>query len=403
MTNNARAADRILGSLRSAEGKGIARIEDRFDTDIDDLWSALTDPHRLASWLGEVEGDLQLGGEFRARFFASGWEGMGRVEACEPPQRLQVLTKDADNPFEHVIEATLAADGDQTILVWEERRMPLDQLAAYGAGIQVHVEDLAAYLDGRGRCDAAARFGELFPAYQELTPSQPASDQSRRMVAQHRRRARRLRVRRLGRRCRLSSQSVWCSLDRVKSTAARPVEADSAEAGTRHVRCRMDRRRSARLRRIRRLDRPQGFPAYLRVFHPAQKRDGTPVSWAEIAKLNGKTAHAGMQLGAIRGYSEPNPPAQPGVFDVEPRRGSLPSEWRRCSPPRWPATRPPGPMLVCGLGGLGRHTGRRGGSAEVRGARTGLPPSSWPGRRGDREHERLAVSARTVRKPVVAR
>ena len=80
MTSNARAGDRVLGSLRSTEGKGIVRMEDHFDTDIDDLWSALTDPRRLASWLGEVEGDLRLGGEFRARFFASGWEGTGRVE-----------------------------------------------------------------------------------------------------------------------------------------------------------------------------------------------------------------------------------------------------------------------------------------------------------------------------------
>ena len=47
--------------------------------------------------------------------------------------------------------------------------MPVDLLAAYGAGVQVHAEDLAAYLAGRERCDAAARFDELFPAYQELT------------------------------------------------------------------------------------------------------------------------------------------------------------------------------------------------------------------------------------------
>ena len=73
-----------------------------------------------------------------------------------------------DQPDEDVIEATLTADGDKTILVWEERGMPLDQIAAYGAGVQIHVEDLAAYLAGRERRDAAARFGELFPTYQEL-------------------------------------------------------------------------------------------------------------------------------------------------------------------------------------------------------------------------------------------
>jgi uncharacterized protein YndB with AHSA1/START domain len=167
MTSNAPAGPRILGSLRSADGKGIVRMQDRFDTDIEDLWSALTDPSRLARWLGEVEGDLRLGGEFRARFF-DGWEGTGRVKACEPPRRLLVATKHHRQADEQVIEAMLAADGDQTILVWEERRMPLDLLAAYGAGIQVHVEDLAAHLAGRERCDGEARWNELMPSYQDL-------------------------------------------------------------------------------------------------------------------------------------------------------------------------------------------------------------------------------------------
>jgi uncharacterized protein YndB with AHSA1/START domain len=168
MTSKARGSGRILGSLRSADGKGIVRMEDRYDTDIDDLWSALTDPRRLARWIGEVEGDLRLGGEFRARFFTSGWEGTGRVEACEPPQRLLLLTRAPDEPDEHVIEATLTADGDQTILAIEERGMPLDQLAAYGAGVQIHVEDLAAHLAGRERSDTKARWDELLPAYQDL-------------------------------------------------------------------------------------------------------------------------------------------------------------------------------------------------------------------------------------------
>jgi uncharacterized protein YndB with AHSA1/START domain len=171
MTSNARGSDRILGSLRSAEGMGIVRMEDRFDTDIDDLWSALTEPGRLARWIGDVEGDLRPGGEFRARFFASGWEGTGRVEACDPPRRLLVATEQPGQPDEHAIEVTLATDGDQTILVWEERGMPLDHLAAYGSGIQVHVEDLAAHIAGRERGDADARWGELLPAYQALAVS----------------------------------------------------------------------------------------------------------------------------------------------------------------------------------------------------------------------------------------
>ena len=71
-------------------------------------------------------------------------------------------------PDEDVIEVTLTADASQTILVWEERGMPLDLLAAYGAGVQIHVEDLTAYLAGRERVNAAARWEELEAAYRDL-------------------------------------------------------------------------------------------------------------------------------------------------------------------------------------------------------------------------------------------
>jgi len=167
MTSNAAAGNRIVGTLRSADGKGVVRMEDRFHTGIDDLWSALTDPGRLARWLGEFEGDLRLGGEFRARFF-DGWEGAGRVDVCEPPRHLLVMTKHVRQTDEHAVEATLTADGDRTVLILELRGMPVNLLAEYGAGNQVHVEDLAAYLAGRERGDGEARWNELLPAYRDL-------------------------------------------------------------------------------------------------------------------------------------------------------------------------------------------------------------------------------------------
>jgi uncharacterized protein YndB with AHSA1/START domain len=169
MTSSERAANRILGTLRSQDGKGVVTVQDRFDTDIDDLWAAISDPDRLRRWLGEVEGDLRVGGHFRAHFsLASGWEGTGRVEACEPPRRLLVRTVAAGKSDEQFIEATLTADGDQTILVWEERGMPVRLLAPYGAGIQAQVEDLGAYIAGRNGTDFGVRWSALHPAYEEL-------------------------------------------------------------------------------------------------------------------------------------------------------------------------------------------------------------------------------------------
>jgi uncharacterized protein YndB with AHSA1/START domain len=177
MTSNTGPGTRILGSLRSADGKGVVRIEDRYDTGIDDLWSAVTDPGRLARWYGQATGDLRPGGEFRLYIQSDDWDGTGRVAACEPPRRLLVTTRETDEsylrgqgvpPYDEAIEATLTADGDQTVLVIEVRGMPLDAIAFYGAGWQIHAESLAAYLAGRERGDTEARWAELVPGYQDL-------------------------------------------------------------------------------------------------------------------------------------------------------------------------------------------------------------------------------------------
>jgi len=176
MTSNASPGTRILGSIRSADGAGVVRIEDRYDTDIDDLWSAITDPVRLARWFGEVDGELSQRGEFRVRIADAG-DRTGQVEACERPERLVVTTRETDEsyrrgqgvpPFDAVWDITLTADGDRTNLVIEVRGIPLDKIAFYGAGWQIHAENLAAYLAGQEPGDIEARWGELVPPYEDL-------------------------------------------------------------------------------------------------------------------------------------------------------------------------------------------------------------------------------------------
>lgn len=167
MSDETQARGRVVGTLRSEDGRGVVRMEDRCDTERHDLWTALTDPARLARWIATVEGELRAGGEFRASF-TSGWEGTGRVQVCDPPRRLLVTMTPDQGDDETVIEAALYADGDHTRLVIEERGLPLGELAAYGAGWQAHIEDLAAHLDGRERGDLGARWTELISSYREL-------------------------------------------------------------------------------------------------------------------------------------------------------------------------------------------------------------------------------------------
>ncbi len=170
MTDNQGPA--IEATLHSLGGTGVVRLKSRYETDIDDLWSALTDPKRLARWYANVEGDLRLGGEFTATVHASGWDGRGRIDVCDPPRKL-VVTMWEEEGDEGVVVAELVADGDHTILLIERSGMPLDRAWAYGAGWQAHLEDLSAHLAGQDRSESPSdswpRWEELASSYREMT------------------------------------------------------------------------------------------------------------------------------------------------------------------------------------------------------------------------------------------
>lgn len=74
---------------------------------------------------------------------------------------------------------------------------------------------------------------------------------------------------------------------------------------------------------------PAGFGAYVRVFHPARRRitgdELVQVRWADIATANGTHVNPAMQLNALTRSLKYQHQGQPGVYDVEPREGSLPT------------------------------------------------------------------------------
>jgi uncharacterized protein YndB with AHSA1/START domain len=158
--------NRILGSMRRIDEKrGAVRVEDVYDTDIADLWSAITEPDRLARWLATVAGDLRVG-ETVQTHFTSTWEGPGRIDVCDAPNHL-VVTMEPGTDDETVIEAVLTAEGERTRLVVEERGLPLEVLYKHGAGWHAHIEDLGRHLGGRESI-WKARWEELTPVYEAL-------------------------------------------------------------------------------------------------------------------------------------------------------------------------------------------------------------------------------------------
>lgn len=156
---------KILGTLRTEDGRGVVHLEDVYPTDIHDLWSAISEPDRLARWLVTVDGDTSIGNTFGAQF-TSGWDGNLRVDVCSAPHNLVVTASDDEG--ETIMEATLTPEGAGTRLVVEERGLPLSEYAGHGSGWQAHFEDLGAYLAGRGASNWHDRWRELTPAYEEL-------------------------------------------------------------------------------------------------------------------------------------------------------------------------------------------------------------------------------------------
>jgi uncharacterized protein YndB with AHSA1/START domain len=161
----------IEGTLHSNNGVGVVRLKARYEAYNEVVWSAITDPQRLAGWYGRVNGDLHIGGEFTAVVYTSGWDGQGRVDVCVPEQHL-VVTMWEEEGKEHSAAVELVADGDHTILELEVRGVPIDVVWAYGAGWQEHLEDLGSHLEGRNRADvpvtSEAHFDELAALYREM-------------------------------------------------------------------------------------------------------------------------------------------------------------------------------------------------------------------------------------------
>lgn len=131
------------------------------------------EPEHLSRWYGDLSDDLRLGGTYRAHLHASGWEGTGCIEACEPLRRLAISSRGDEAAFGARIDVALVASDGHTDVRVEQRGVPFDLLWAFGAGLHLHVEDLRCHVEGlgpdarlRSPQESGALFDALEPDYQ---------------------------------------------------------------------------------------------------------------------------------------------------------------------------------------------------------------------------------------------
>ena len=116
---------RVRRTPRPDGGENVTVLARRsYRADLEDTWSALTDPDRIARWFMPISGDLRLGGGFQLEGNAS-----GDILECERPTRFRVTFGGETS----IVEVRLADAGDGTTALELEHTVPIE-MAQSGAG-----------------------------------------------------------------------------------------------------------------------------------------------------------------------------------------------------------------------------------------------------------------------------
>jgi uncharacterized protein YndB with AHSA1/START domain len=120
------AIDRTVSRTPREDGGENVTVVARktYAADLEDTWSALTDPARIARWFMAVSGDLRVGGSFEL----DGNPG-GDILECEQPRRLRVTYGGETS----IVEVRLSTDGDGVTTLELEHTVPIE-MAQSGAG-----------------------------------------------------------------------------------------------------------------------------------------------------------------------------------------------------------------------------------------------------------------------------
>ena len=154
----------------TTEDDGRQRLEFRrsWPDPIDDVWSALTEPERLARWIGRYEGERAVGGKGSFFMTMEGVEPAGSpatIVECAPPRRLVVETT---GPAEENwrMELDLAEEDGRTVLVFRQRFAAGADVADIAGGWHWYLDKLDEEVSGRpGPADWETFWAEVGPGY----------------------------------------------------------------------------------------------------------------------------------------------------------------------------------------------------------------------------------------------
>ncbi|MGY0499952.1 SRPBCC family protein [Nocardia sp. FBN12] len=140
-----------------------------FRAPISDVWAAVTDPQRLARWLGTWTGDPSSGEvKFQMLFEDEMPAERFRIDECDAPYRLRVTTSmpyDGENPEHWQLRLDLTEEGGITTLTFAQNVPDPTMAENVGPGWDYYLDRLVAAEDDRD--PATVSFDDYYPALSE--------------------------------------------------------------------------------------------------------------------------------------------------------------------------------------------------------------------------------------------
>lgn len=156
-------ADTLLGTVTRTGDTAEVTFDRVYGTDAADLWTALTDPERLARWFAPVDGALEPGGRFTIRF-DDGDVPDCRVTTCDAPHGFAWEWPHATHASLVTVAVEPATGGARLRLT--HTRLAASSAAGYAAGWDVYVRRLADEVAGREVADTWAEdWGTAYEGY----------------------------------------------------------------------------------------------------------------------------------------------------------------------------------------------------------------------------------------------
>jgi uncharacterized protein YndB with AHSA1/START domain len=125
IASHLKAIHREVGNRSTASGEVVCvSLRRSYNSPIEDVWDAVTNPERMQRWFLPISGDLRVGGSFQLEGNAG-----GDILKCEPPRLLQLTFGGPTS----LVELRLSPAWDSETILELEHTVPIE-MAGSGAG-----------------------------------------------------------------------------------------------------------------------------------------------------------------------------------------------------------------------------------------------------------------------------